>query len=291
MTTGIQVRRVLIITLFLNFGVALGKIVVGLISGVLAITADGFHSLTDGSSNVLALVAHRIASRPPDDDHPYGHGRYETLAAMLIGIFLLLVAWEIITGAMERLSNPTELSVTPLTFAVMLITLCINWGVSRYERQAGYRLRSELLLADSKHTRADVWVTSSVIISMMLIGLTGWSWIDAVTAIIVVVLIGRAGLSILKQNGRILVDTAPYTPEQLMEIVSDIPQVVDVVRVRSRGTTDQPNIDIDITLPADMTIADSAKVISDIRQRLCDTLGDVQEVEVHFMPAEETKTA
>lgn len=290
MTTGIQVRRVLIITLFLNFAVALGKIVVGLISGVLAITADGFHSLTDGSSNVLALVAHRIASRPPDDDHPYGHGRYETLAAMLIGIFLLLVAWEIITGAIERLSNPAELSITPLTFAVMVITLCINWGVSRYERQEGYRLHSELLLADSKHTRADVWVTSSVIISMMLIGLTGWSWIDAVTAIIVVVLIGRAGLSILKQNGRILVDTAPYTPEQLMEIVSDVPQVVDVVRVRSRGTTDQPNIDIDITLPADMTIADSAKVISDIRQRLSDTLGDVQEVEVHFMPAEETET-
>lgn len=290
MATGIQVRRVLMITLFLNFAVALSKIVVGLISGVLAITADGFHSLTDGSSNVLALVAHRIASRPPDDDHPYGHGRYETLAAMLIGIFLLLVAWEIITGAIERLSNPAELSITPLTFAVMVITLCINWGVSRYERQEGYRLHSELLLADSKHTRADVWVTASVIISMMLIGLTGWSWIDAVTAIIVVVLIGRAGLSILKQNGRILVDTAPYTPEQLMEIVSDVPQVVDVVRVRSRGTTVQPNIDIDITLPADMTIADSAKVISDIRQRLCDTLGDVQEVEVHFMPAKEAET-
>lgn len=291
MTTSTQVKHVLFITLFFNFAVAFGKIVVGLMSGALAITADGFHSLIDGSSNIMALVANKIASRPPDDDHPYGHRRYETLAALLIGIFLLLVAWEIITGAVERLINPSELVITPLTFAVMFTTLCINWGVSRYERKEAIRLNSQLLHADSENTRADVWVTTSVIISMTLISLTGWVWLDAVAAVIVVALIGRAGLSILNQTGRVLVDTAPYTPDELMAIVCDIPQVVDVVRVRSRGSADCPNIDVDVTLPADMTIADSAKVISDIRQRLCDTLGDVQEVEVHFMPAEDVQMA
>lgn len=285
MTTSTQVKQVLLITLFFNFAVAFGKIIIGLMSGALAITADGFHSLIDGSSNVMALIANKIASRPPDDDHPYGHRRYETLAALLIGVFLLLVAWEIITGAIDRLMNPSELVISPLTFVVMFITLTINLGVSQYERREAKRLNSELLFADSANTSADVFVTLSVIISMSLISLTGWLWIDAVSALIVVALIGQAGMSIMRQTGRVLVDTAPYTPEELTQIVEAIPQVVDVVRVRSRGTTDCADIDIDITLPATMTIGDSAEIISNIRERLCEQLGDINEVEVHFMPA------
>ncbi|MDX2077888.1 MAG: cation diffusion facilitator family transporter [bacterium] len=285
MTTNKQVKQVLLITLFFNFAVAFGKIIIGMMSGALSITADGFHSLIDGSSNVMALIANKIASRPADDDHPYGHERYETLAALLIGVFLLLVAWEIITGAIERLTNPTELVITPITFAVMLTTLCINIGVSRYERKEATRLNSELLLADSENTRADVFVTLSVIISMSLISLFGWVWADALSALIVVILIGRAGIAIMNQTGRVLVDTAPYTPEQLKDIVSEVPQVINIVRVRSRGTTDYADIDIDVTVPAEMTIGDSAKVISKIRQRLYDNLAGVHEIEVHFMPA------
>ena len=285
MTTNTQVRHVLIITLFFNFAVAIGKIMVGVMSGALAITADGFHSLIDGSSNVMALIANKIAAQPADDDHPYGHGRYETLAALLIGVFLLLVAWEVVTGAVERLINPLPLTITPITFAVMFITLAINVGVSRYERKEAIRLNSELLMADSENTRADVFVTLSVIISMSLISLTGWLWLDAVSAIVVVMLISRAGIAIMTQTGRILVDTAPYTPEELTQIVSDVPFVVDVVRVRSRGTTDSPEIDIDVTVSAEMTIGDSALVISEIKERLCDQLGNINEVEVHCMPA------
>jgi cation diffusion facilitator family transporter len=285
MTTNKQVKQVLLITLFFNFAVAFGKIIIGMMSGALSITADGFHSLIDGSSNVMALIANKIASQPADDDHPYGHERYETLAALLIGVFLLLVAWEIITGAIERLANPTELVITPITFAVMITTLCINIGVSRYERKEAIRLNSELLMADSENTRADVFVTLSVIVSMSLISLFGWVWADALSALIVVVLIGRAGIAIMNQTGRVLVDTAPYTPEQLKDIVSEVPQVIDIVRVRSRGTTDYADIDIDVTVPAEMTIGDSAKVISKIRQRLYDNLSGVHEIEVHFMPA------
>jgi cation diffusion facilitator family transporter len=196
-----------------------------------------------------------------------------------------LVAWEIITGAVERLINPAPLTITPLTFAVMIITLAINIGVSRYERKEAIRLNSELLMADSENTRADVFVTLSVIISMSLISLTGWLWIDAVSALIVVMLISRAGISIMTQTGRVLVDTAPYTPEELTQIVADVPNVVDVVRVRSRGTTDSPEIDIDVTVPAEMTIGDSALVISEIKERLSDQLGNINEIEVHCMPA------
>src|SRR5690349_24448372 len=98
-----QVRRVLLTTLALNVIVAVGKIIVGAASGVLAISADGVHSLIDGSSNVVALVANRIADKPPDEEHPYGHRRFETMAALFIGALLVLTAWEIVNGALESL--------------------------------------------------------------------------------------------------------------------------------------------------------------------------------------------
>ena len=122
-----QVRQVLLITLALNLVVAFSKILIGVVSGALAITADGFHSLVDGSSNVVALVANRIAGQPPDAEHPYGHRRFETIAALAIGAFLLLTAWEIVGSALERLGGSGETpQITPLTFAVMLATLAVN---------------------------------------------------------------------------------------------------------------------------------------------------------------------
>src|SRR5512145_293671 len=153
-----QVRRVLVITLMLNIIVAVSKIIIGLVSGVLSITADGFHSTVDGSSNIVALVANRLASRPPDEDHPFGHQRFETIAALGIGGFLLVTAFEIVSGALERLQgggDPPE--ITPLTFAVMIGTLLVNLFVTWYEAREGRRLSSVLLTADAAHTRTDVF--------------------------------------------------------------------------------------------------------------------------------------
>ncbi len=284
METTRQVRRVLVITLILNLTVAFGKIGVGIISGALAITADGFHSLIDGSSNIIALVANAIAGQPPDDDHPYGHGRFETLAALLIGVFLLFVAWEIISGVIERLRSGSEPEITPLTLAVMFGTLLINIGVSRYQIRQGKRLRSQLLLADAANTRADVFITLSVIFSIVAVTFTGWVWIDALAALVVVGLIGQAAWRILHQTGRVLVDTAPYSPQDIIDLMHNIPNILDITRARSRGSQEAAHIDVDVCVPPEMTTAQSAALTDAIRQRLTENLDGVQEVEVHFVP-------
>jgi cation diffusion facilitator family transporter len=279
-----QVRRVLTITLILNLLVATGKIMVGLMSGALSITADGFHSLMDGASNVVAIVASTIAGRPPDDDHPYGHGRYELLAALMIGGVLLLVAWEIVGGAVNRLASGTTPNLSPLAFAVMIGTLIVNIGVSTYQIRAGKRLKSTLLLADAANTRADVFITLSVLVSLVGIGITGWAWLDAVAALVVVGLIGRAAWRILASTGRVLVDTAPYSAQELTAPLHDLPCRPQIIRARSRGTRDQPHIDIDVCVPAAMTAEQTAHITTAIRGRLRSAFGAVKEVEVHFMP-------
>lgn len=279
-----QVRHVLIITLILNLLVAFGKIGLGLATGALAITADGFHSLTDSAGNIAGLVANWVAARPPDDDHPYGHRRFETIAALFIGALLLLTAWEMIQGVIDRLQMTVTPQITPLTVVVLVGTLLVNIGVSRYQIGAGKRLNSEILLADAKNTRADVFVTLSVIISTVIVALTGWAWVDVAAALVVVILIGKAAWEIVSQTGQVLVDTAPYSPEQLMTLITDIPNICGIIRARSRGSRDAVHIDMDVRVAPEMTAEQSNSITYAIRKRLEANLDGIAEIEVHFSP-------
>lgn len=282
-----QVRRVLVTTLFLNLMVAVSKIIIGLWSGALSITADGFNSLVDGASNVVALVANRIANQPPDADHPYGHRRFETIAALGIGAFLILTAWQIVSSALARLSGGgEEATITPLSFVVMLGTLLVNLFVTRYESREGRRLHSELLIADAIHTRSDIFVTLAVLASMALIVLFQWQWADTAAALLIVVLILRAAWGVLRQTGRVLVDTAPYEPQQLTQWVEELPCVERVIRARSRGPLDAAQIDIDVQVAPEMTAGQTAAIGDAIRDQLSQKVNGLAEVEVHFVPDE-----
>lgn len=277
-----EVRRVLIITLVLNVIVSVSKIGAGTISGSLSIVADGFHSLMDGASNVVALLANWIAARPADDSHPYGHRRFETLAALGIGILLLLTALELVSNALSRLSDPVQPTYTALTFAIMIATLCVNVGVAWYERREGVRLKSELLIADSMHTASDVLVTISVLVSMVLTQL-GLTWADSVTALIVVVLIGRTALGILKQTGGVLADAAPISAGALIQAAEAVP-AVHVVRARSRGPADAIHVDLDVTVPAATTTGRTEAITAAIRKSVEAQFDGIDEIAVHFLP-------
>ena len=154
--------RVLARVLVLNLAVACAKLGFGYATGAVSIISDGFHSLTDGASNVMGIVAMRAARKPPDEDHPYGHRKYETLAAAGIFVFLLLVVIEVVRAALGRLRGSEPPDVTPASFAVMIVTLAVNLLVVRYEAERGRALKSELLLADAAHTRSDVLTSCAV---------------------------------------------------------------------------------------------------------------------------------
>src|SRR6266852_295993 len=154
----VAVARVLIRVLVLNVAVAAAKIIFGYSTGAISILSDGFHSLTDAASNVVGLVGVRAAVRPPDADHPYGHRKYETVAAAAVSVFLLLVMIEVLRNAFNHLTGRAPLpDISTASFAVMIGTVAINLGVVAYESRAAERLASEVLLADAMQTRGDVW--------------------------------------------------------------------------------------------------------------------------------------
>src|SRR5215203_3131257 len=150
-----EVSTVLYRVLVLNLIVAAAKIALGAATGAVSVLSDGYHSLTDTASNIVGIIGVRIAGAPPDDDHPYGHRKFETMASLGIMVFLLLVLREVLSAAWERLQGGGAPVINGLTFVMMGGTFAVNLAVVFYERRAGKRLQSEVLLADAHHTTSD----------------------------------------------------------------------------------------------------------------------------------------
>ncbi|MDF2630545.1 MAG: cation diffusion facilitator family transporter, partial [Symbiobacteriaceae bacterium] len=157
-----RVRHILLVILGLNLAVALAKVAYGWLSGSLSMTADGFHSLSDGASNLIGLVGVWIASIPADENHPYGHKKFETFTTVGIAALLLFVGFEVVLGAVQRIGGGAAAStpqISAASFVVMLITLAVNIGVYTYEFRVGKKLGSDFLVSDALHTRSDILVS------------------------------------------------------------------------------------------------------------------------------------
>jgi cation diffusion facilitator family transporter len=283
-----EIRTVLILTLVANVVVALGKLAIGVATGVLAMVADGVHSLLDGVSNVIGLVGNTLAARPADANHPYGHRRFETLASLVVGGMLLVTAWELVKDAIAHLSADSKPQVGPINFIAMIVTLVVNLGVTLYERREGKRLNSEFLTADAEHTRSDVMVSLSVLASMVLVSL-GIRWADAVVTLVVVAIIGAAAWRILRKSASILVDAAALDPAEIGQVVSGVPGVKRVKQARSRGPGDEIHVDLDLEVAGPTTAAHSEAIAKEVRTRLREQFSGLTDIQVHFATARQSQ--
>ena len=279
-----QARRVLIYTLILNWLVASAKLVCGIITRSASMTADGFHSFADGTNNIIGLVGFYIAGRPVDKTHPYGHEKYETLTALGIGGLLLIVAFNIIKNAIQRISNPVIPEVNIGSFIVMTITVGINIFVMVYENREGKRLKSDFLVVDSYHTRSDIFVSLSVIGSLIAVKI-GMPIIDAIMALLIAVFIGFSAFEILWQTSRVLSDAAVVPPENIKNIIMGFDDVVNCHNIRTRGRQDNICVDLHIWVKPNMHIDRSHELAHSIEEKLKKEIPGVREVITHIEPA------
>jgi cation diffusion facilitator family transporter len=237
-----KVQQVLLLTLGLNLVVMLIKVVVGTITGSLSLLADALHSVTDSANNILGLVTNHFASPEPDREHPYGHQKFDALGALGVAVFLGIACFEILSGAVERLfkeGKPVE--VSPKELWILLIVLGINIFVAYYERAAGERYGSAVLVADAKHTMSDVWITIMVIGGLIGIwqgevwNLPQLQYLDVILAFPVALLVFKSGWTVLKENLPWLVDQMVIDPETIREIVMSVPGVINCHDIASRG--------------------------------------------------------
>ena len=278
-----QVVRVLYRVLVLNLAVAIVKIILGYLTGAVSILSDGFHSLTDAASNVVALVGVSIARRPPDENHPYGHRKYETMASLGILVFLVLVLVQVLGAAYDRLINGGTPRVFPEGIGIMAATLVLNVFVVVYEMRAARSLNSEVLRADAMHTRSDV-LTSAAVLGALLGVWWGYPLLDPLAAILVAAFIGHAGWAIAKEASRILADEIVMAEDDVRTVVASVPEVLGCHQIRTRGSADHVFMDLHVWLDGRLTL-DSAHATSHIvKDRLMKRFPQLVDVVIHIEP-------
>ncbi len=282
---GNRVQRVFILVLALNLAVALAKAIFGLLAGSVSMVADAFHSGFDSFSNVVGIVALYFAGRPPDPEHPYGHGKIETLGTLVIGAMLLLTAAGILYEGYRRLIVPVTPDITAVTVGVMLATLAINIAVSTYERRRGEEYQSQILVADSQHTRSDVFVSVAVIGGFIAVRL-GFPAADPLIAFAIGLLIARMGLSILYDAAQVLTDAMnlPCDPALIRAVVTDTPGVAGYHEFRCRGKPGEIFADIHIVVDPGLPVSRAHDISEEVERRLKETVPGLAEVVVHIEP-------
>ena len=279
-----DVSRILTRVLYANLGVAVAKIALGYATGAVSIISDGFHSLTDSASNVVALVGISVARRPPDRNHPYGHRKYETMASLGILVFLIIVMVEVLRTAVGRLlGGSTPPRVVPKGIALMAVTLVVNLFVVSYEQRAARRLRSEVLLADSKHTRSDVLTSCAVLGGLVGVWL-GYPILDPMVALLVAGFIGRAGWSIAQDASRILSDEIVIAEDDVREVVQSVPHVIGCEKIRTRGSADHAFLDLHLWLDGMMSLQDAHATSHVVKDKLMARFPELADVVIHIEP-------
>lgn len=279
-----KIRAVLWGILILNIGVAVAKLVWGIVTRSTAMQADGFHSMFDGTSNVVGLVGMAIASQPADRDHPYGHTKFETYASAFIAGMLVLAAYRVGATAIDAFGSVgAGPEVNAGSFVVMIGTLAVNVVVTTWERRVGKRLGSEILIADASHTGSDVLVSVGVLVSLVLVKM-GLTRADAVVALLVAAAIVYTAWGVIRRVGVTLSDTAQIPSEEVCDAVMSVAGVLGCHGIRTRGSEAAVYVDLHVQVDETRTVADGHRIAEEVERAVGARFPQVVDVIAHLEP-------
>lgn len=280
-----EVMKILAQILVLNIGVSLAKIIYGFISNTASMIADGFHSFSDGASNVVGIIGIWISSKPADESHPYGHHKVETLSTIAISFLLFFVAIKIAIDAYGRIINPISPNISALNFIIMVITILVNIFVVTYEKAKGKKLKSTILISDAKHTKSDIYTSLSVIVGLVSVKM-GFGIVDPIVSFLISIMIAKAGLEILRDAVDVLIDASMLDANTICDIVLKFKEVEYCHKVRSRGKEDHIMLDLHVGIDKDKTIEEAHSIAHKIEDQIIKEIDGVYEVIVHVEPYE-----
>jgi len=227
-----------------------------------------------------------VASRPADEGHPYGHRKAETMTALIIAMLLFITTWELISSAVARLRDPSTISAEAnlWSFGALLVSIAVHAGVVWYEMRAGRRLRSDVLVADALHTRADILVSVAVGVGLVFVRL-GYRLADPILALLVAAFIAKIGIDILRETIPTLMDQNVMSVAEVEGIIHDVPGVISSHNVRSRGHEAAMFADLHIQVDPEMSTEQAHAIAHEVQRRLREREPSIQDVTIHVEPA------
>jgi len=284
-----DIRKVTLVGAVVDLVLGVAKIIVGVMASSQALIADGIHSLSDLATDFLVLFAAKHAHRQADDEHPYGHGRIETVATVVLGVSLVAVAIGICYDAVRRLMAP-ELLLHPgwLALLVAVISVLSKELIYQYTAAAARRLRSKMLHANAWHSRSDA-ISSVIVVIGVIATMLGYPSFDALAAVAVALMVAKIGWDLLWQSLQELIDTA-LDPERV-EAIRETIMAVDGVRtchmLRTRHSGSDALVDVHILVDPALSVSEGHQIGEAVRWRLIKTIDDVSDVTVHIDPEDD----
>jgi cation diffusion facilitator family transporter len=288
-----ETNRITLWGVAVNLVLAILKIAGGIIGQSQALLADGIHSLSDLASDAMVLLAVKHAGEDADEDHPYGHARYETLATVALGILLMTVAGGIAYDAVLRMGHPDEIAVPALfTLIIAAISIISNEGLYHATRAVANKIRSPLLQANAWHHRSDA-VSSIVVLVGISATYIGYPLLDAIAAILVALMIAKIGLDLSRQSVQELVDTAlePEMVEQIKQTILDIDDVRELHLLRTRRMGHNALVDVHIQVSPKLSVSEGHHITETVEQSLNDKFEEINDVTVHIDPEDDETSA
>ena len=288
MQTNTKKRFVAGLSITSNVILSVLKIITGILSGSLSIISEAIHSLSDFFASVLTFFSVVKSSKPADRDHPYGHGRYEDLAGFIEGFLIILASVFIIYEATKKIIFGIKIDTESIMgIAVMLIAVVLNIIVSSLLFKVAKETNSISLYADGEHLRTDVYSSLGVLLGLIFIKITGHGMLDPIIAILVAVVIFRAGYSIIKKSASNLLDHSLPDEDikKIKQIIKDCSEKASLKRngIRTRQIGPTKDIDLILQFPNSTSICECHQICDDIEKQIS-LLYPHCSISIHFEP-------
>lgn len=286
-----EIRWVTLVGSVLDLTLGILKLVFGYLANSQALIADGVHSLSDLATDFMVLFAAKHGSRDADESHPYGHGRFETLATVALGIALIVVAAGIAWDAIERLFNPEELLQPGIwALVIALVSVFSKEWIYHYTMRLAKKLKSSMLRANAWHSRTDA--ISSIVVVIGVGGtMAGLEYLDSIAAVLVGAMVAKIGWDLAWQSVHELVDTA-LDPERVKVIRNEILNVGGVRELhmlRTRMMGGDALVDVHVLVDPKLSVSEGHYIGEKVRKRLIDEVDEVSDVMVHVDPEDDEK--
>ena len=288
-----KAKQVTVLGAWINAALGTIKIVTGYTAHSHALIADGVHSLSDLITDALVVIAAKYGSQKPDEDHPYGHGRIETIATIVIALLIGIVGLGIIYDALYNLFVIKELERPELTAIIIAaIALVIKEWLYRYTLAAAKKIDSNLLRANAWHHRSDVFVSGIVLIGIFGAWL-GYTSFDAIAALLVGALIVKIGGQMMWQSARELVDTGvdENTLRLIKEEITSVPGVESIHQLRTRMLAGMIFVDAHVLVNPHISVSEGHYISEQVHLRLRQSSKKIHDVTVHIDPEDDEKIA
>lgn len=260
---GAVAKRTTLVSVVVNIVLATLQIVVGYFARSQALIADGIHSLSDLLSDFVVLIANHHAQKDPDEDHPYGHQRFETAASLFLGVVLISVGLGMVGFSIDRVMNPDDIpDVAPIALGIAILTLFAKEGLFRFMLSAAKRVKSSMLVANAWHARSDA--ASSLVVAIGILGnLLGYRILDPIAALIVGLMIARMGWRFGSDSFNDLMDRGINEKElqEITQTLNETPGVLGVHDIRTRKMGDMVLVDAHIEVDRTLTVEQGHDIV------------------------------